>query len=59
MIGHMTDLLLIAVLFAFFGVALLFVKACERIVGPDTETERLEAAVRSARTTRMLRKVLA
>jgi hypothetical protein len=42
MIGHMTDLLLIAVLFAFFGVALLFVKACERIVGPDTETERLE-----------------
>jgi len=42
MIGGMTDLLLIAVLCAFFGLALLFVKACERIVGPDTETERLE-----------------
>jgi hypothetical protein len=38
---HVIDLLLLAVLCAFFGLALLFVKACERIVGPDTEAERL------------------
>jgi hypothetical protein len=42
MLATVTDLLLITVLFAFFGVALLVVTACERIVGPDTETERLE-----------------
>ena len=33
----MTDVLFLAILVAFFAVAVLFVKACERIVGPDTE----------------------
>jgi len=32
-----TDVLFLAILVAFFALAVLFVKACERIVGPDTE----------------------
>ena len=31
----MADVVFIAILVAFFGVALLFVKGCERIIGPD------------------------
>jgi hypothetical protein len=31
-----TDVLFLAILVAFFALAVLFVKACERIVGPDT-----------------------
>ncbi|HEY6532126.1 MAG TPA: hypothetical protein VIY72_07470 [Acidimicrobiales bacterium] len=31
----MADLLFVAVILAFFAVCLLFVKACDRIVGPD------------------------
>ena len=42
----MTDLLMLAVLVVFFAVALLFVKACERIIGPDTELAREESAPR-------------
>ena len=38
----MVDLLLVLVMVAFFGLAVLFVKACERIVGPDVETTRVE-----------------
>jgi hypothetical protein len=31
----MADLIYLAVLFAFFGVAALFVMGCDRIIGPD------------------------
>ncbi len=31
----MVDLLLLLVLAAFFGLSLAFVRACERIIGPD------------------------
>jgi hypothetical protein len=33
----MTDLLMVALFTGFFGLALLFVKGCERIVGADVE----------------------
>ena len=33
----MTDLLMVALFAGFFGLALLFVKGCERIVGADIE----------------------
>jgi uncharacterized iron-regulated membrane protein len=39
----MADLLLVLIMAAFFGLALLFVKACERIVGPDIEATRVDA----------------
>ena len=39
----MVDLLLVLVMTAFFGLAVLFVKACEHIVGPDLEASRVEA----------------
>ncbi len=38
----MLDLVLLALIAAFFAVAVLFVKACERIVGTDTEAEALD-----------------
>jgi hypothetical protein len=31
----MADLIYIAVMFAFFGIAALFVVACDKIIGPD------------------------
>jgi hypothetical protein len=31
------DVLVVAALFAFFALAVAFVRACERIVGPDLE----------------------
>jgi hypothetical protein len=31
------DLVLVAILVAFFAVAVLFVKACDAIIGPDEE----------------------
>jgi hypothetical protein len=34
-----TDLLFLAILVAFFTVAVVFVYACERIVGPDLEAD--------------------
>ncbi len=33
----MGDLLFLAILVVFFALAVLFVRACDRIVGPDTE----------------------
>ena len=38
----MVDVILLAVLIAFFALAVLFVKACERIIGPDIEAVRAE-----------------
>ena len=35
----MADVLVIAVLVAFFALAVVFVRACERIIGPDLEAE--------------------
>ena len=40
----MTDVLFIAILTAFFALSAVFVKACERIIGPDTEAQRTESA---------------
>ena len=39
----MEDLIFIALLVAFFALALLFVRACERIIGPDVEATRVDA----------------
>ena len=39
----MPDVLVIAVLIAFFSIAVLFVRACERIIGPDLEAEATDA----------------
>jgi hypothetical protein len=33
------DVLFLAVLVAFFALAVVFVHACERIIGPDLEAE--------------------
>jgi hypothetical protein len=41
----MTDILMLAILVAFFALAVVFVKACERIIGPDIEAVRNESAV--------------
>ncbi|MDQ1460477.1 MAG: hypothetical protein QOI08_1961 [Actinomycetota bacterium] len=41
----MTDILMLAILVAFFALAVLFVRACERIIGPDIETVRNDGAV--------------
>jgi len=35
----MTDVLLIAILVAFFALSVAFVRACERIIGPDLEAD--------------------
>jgi hypothetical protein len=32
----MGDVLFVAILVAFFALAIVFVRACDRIVGPDT-----------------------
>jgi len=34
------DVLFLAVLVAFFTLAVVFVHACERIIGPDLEAEK-------------------
>jgi hypothetical protein len=36
----MADLIYVAMLIAFFGVAALFVVACDKIIGPDDEALR-------------------
>lgn len=36
----MLDAIFVGVIVAFFAVAVLFVKACERIIGADVETTR-------------------
>jgi len=38
----MTDVLLLAILVAFFVVALGLVKFCESIIGPDEEVARVD-----------------
>ena len=35
----MTDVILVAVLIAFFALSVLFVRACEAIIGPDLEAD--------------------
>lgn len=35
----MPDVLFVSVLLAFFALAMVFVRACERIIGPDLESE--------------------
>ncbi len=40
----MTDILMLAIMVAFFALAVVFVKACERIIGPDIEATRTEGA---------------
>ena len=38
----MADVIMIAILLAFFALAVAFVKACERIIGPDIEGARAD-----------------
>ena len=42
----MADVLFLAILVAFFALCVVFVKACERIIGPDVEAARVEAGRR-------------
>ena len=44
-----TDALFLAILVAFFALAVLFVKACERIVGADTEAVPADEVVDDTR----------
>jgi hypothetical protein len=39
----MTDLLMLAILVAFFALAVVFVRACESIIGPDIEATRVDS----------------
>ncbi len=39
----MADVIMLAIMAAFFALAVLVVKACEAIVGPDVEAEHLAA----------------
>ena len=41
--GTVEDLIFIAILAAFFALALGLVRACERIIGPDVESTRVDA----------------
>jgi hypothetical protein len=43
----MADVLFVAILFAFFALAVVFVKACELIIGPDVESERADTVSES------------
>ena len=45
----MTDVILLAILTAFFALAVVFVKACERIIGPDVEAARVDAGAAGRR----------
>jgi hypothetical protein len=38
------DVIFLAIMVAFFAGSVVFVKACEIIVGPDTEAERVEGS---------------
>ena len=40
----MVDVILILILVAFFALAVLFVKACELVIGPDVEAVRAGAS---------------
>ena len=46
----MVDLLLVLIMTAFFGISVLFVKACERIVGPDMDATRVDTDTSAAQT---------
>ncbi len=46
----MQDVIFVAILCAFFALALVFVKACEQIIGPDVETTRVEAEAEDSRS---------
>jgi hypothetical protein len=37
MVHNMADLIFIGIIVVFFLIAALFVKACDRIIGPDEE----------------------
>ncbi len=39
----MQDVIFLAILMAFFALAVVFVKACELIIGPDVEAARADA----------------
>lgn len=39
----MADVMFLAILVAFFALAVVFVRACERIIGPDLEAETTSA----------------
>jgi hypothetical protein len=39
----MVDVLMLAILIAFFAIAVAFVRACEKIIGPDIEAQRADA----------------
>jgi hypothetical protein len=45
----MTDVILVAVIVAFFAVSVLFVRACERIIGPDLEADNAVDAAEEQR----------
>lgn len=40
----MLDVLFVAVMIGFFALTWLFVKACEKIIGPDVEAESVDTA---------------
>lgn len=40
----MADVAFVLVLIAFFALAVLFVRACDRIIGPDEAVEKRTAA---------------
>ena len=45
----MTDVLLLAVIAAFFALSVLFVRACERIIGPDVEADAADNVANETR----------
>ena len=46
----MEDVIFVAILCAFFALAYVFVKACERIIGPDIEATRADAEAEDSGT---------
>ncbi len=44
----MTDLLVLLLFGMFFGIAVVFVRACEHLIGPDTESMRGDATADDA-----------
>jgi hypothetical protein len=48
MMAFVADVIFLAIMVAFFAIAVVFVKACELIVGPDTGAEPVEGSTESA-----------
>ncbi len=46
----MQDVIFVAILAAFFALAVVFVKACEHIIGPDVEAARSEPGTADTET---------